>query len=139
MKIEPEALGRRIADRYIVRGNYPKMRDLAAELGVQIVEQEAPPPAQPNLRSEYRPNPPQIILYRDPLDLLVAAIHAHQRFDLLSCNMDNLHIAHELFHHIENGGRCGPLRPDEIEIAAHSFAHRLLDLRFHPTEVEEVL
>lgn len=139
MKVEAEALGRRVASRYIVRGVRPNVYDLAKELGVQITEQANPPPAQPSLRSEYRPKPPQIILYRDPLDQLAAAIHANQRFDLLSCRMDDLHIAHEIFHHLELGGRFGPLRPEEIEAAAHAFAQMLLDTPFHPTEVEDVL
>jgi hypothetical protein len=139
MKVEAEALGRRVARRYVVRGVRPDVHELAKELGVQISEQQNPPPAQPGLRSEYRPQPPQIILYREPLDQLAAAIHANQRFDLLSCRMDDLHIAHELFHHLEAGGRFGPLRPDEIEAAAHAFAQALLDTPFHPTEVEDVL
>ncbi len=64
MKVEAEALGRRVASRYIVRGVRPNVYDLAKELGVQITEQENPPPAQPSLRSEYRPKPPQIVHLR---------------------------------------------------------------------------
>ena len=139
MKVDPPALGRRVASRYTIHERRPDVFRLAKELGVDIVEVENPPPAQPGLRSEYRPDPPQIILYRDPLDQLMAAIHANQRFDLLAIRMDDLHIAHELFHHLEKGGRFGPLRPEEIETAAHAFAQALLDTPFHPTEVEQVL
>ena len=135
MKVDPEGLGKRIAQRYIPRGLRPNLRELAAQLGVQIIVEDHPPQAQPGLRAEYRHEPPQIILYRAPLELLSGAIHATQRFDLLACDLEDVHIAHELFHHLEFGGTFGPLRPDEIEIAAHAFAQELCDLSFHPTEL----
>jgi len=135
MKVDPEGLGKRIAQRYIPRGLRPNLRELAAQLGVQIIVEDHPPQAQPGLRAEYRHEPPQIILYRAPLELLSGAIHATQRFDLLACSLEDVHLAHELFHHLEFGGTFGPLRPDEIEIAAHAFAQELCDLSFHPTEL----
>jgi len=135
MKVDPEGLGKRIAQRYLVRGLRPNLRELAAQLGVQIIVEDHPPQAQPGLRAEYRHEPPQIILYRAPLELLSGAIHATQRFDLLACSLEDVHLAHELFHHLEFGGTFGPLRPDEIEIAAHAFAQTLCDLTFHPTEL----
>lgn len=138
MKADPEALGKRIAQRYVVRDTRPSARELADQLGVRIAVQDAPPEAQPNLRAEYRHDPPQIVLYRDPLELLSGAIHANQRFDLLACDLEELHIAHELFHHLEFGGRFGPLRAEEIEIAAHAFTQEFCELRFHPTELSEL-
>jgi hypothetical protein len=107
-------------------------------MGVHIQERPAPPPAQPELRSEYQPSPPCIILYRDPIDVLAGAIHANQRFDMLACNLDEVHIAHELFHHLECGQRFGPLRREEVEAAAQGFAQQLLDLCFHPDELSEL-
>ena len=132
------ALGRRMAGRLMVRGERPSVRSVAEQLGVEIVEQAAPPPAQPGLRSEYRGDPPRIILYRDPIDLLAAAIHANQRFDMLACNLDELHIAHELCHHLEPRDRYGKLRQEESEEAAHAFAQELLNLSFDPRELHEL-
>jgi len=136
---DPTELGRRVARRFIVKGVRPGVKDLAAQLGVEIDERPEPPPAQPNVRSEYDPNQPRIILYRDPIDTLAAAVHANQRFDILACNLDDVHIAHELFHHIECGQRFGPLRPEEVEAAAQGFAEALLNLSFHPDELSEMM
>ena len=138
MKVDAEALGKRIAQRYLLRGLRHYLRELAAQLGVQIIVQDHPPQAQPGLRAEYRHEPPQILLYRDPLELLSGALHANQRFDLLACNLEDVHLAHELFHHLEFGGTFGPLRPDEIETGAHAFAQTLCDLTFHPTELADL-
>lgn len=138
MADDPVGLGRRVARRFIVRGVRPEVRVLAARMAVEILEREAPPAAQPRLRSEYRADPPRIILYRDPVDLLAAAINANQRFDMLNCDLDEVHIAHELFHHLEFGQRFGPLTAEEVEEAAHAFAEEILDLKFHPAELSEV-
>jgi len=139
MTVDPHALGRRIADRFIFRGVRPRLADLVRSLGVEVIVLESPPPAQPGLRSEYRADPARIILYRDPIDVLQAAVHANQRFDMLAANLDEVHIAHELFHHLEFGQRFGPLSPDEVEQAAHAFARSLLDLRFDPAELSELV
>ncbi len=76
MKADPEGLGKRIAQRYVIRGMRPNARELAEQSGVSVIVQDNPPEAQPGLRAEYRHDPPQIILYRDPLELLSGAIHA---------------------------------------------------------------
>ena len=138
MTDDPTELGHRIAQRFIVRGARPSVRDLTAQMGVEIVERPEPPPAQPGVQSEYQAEPPRITLYRNPIDSLAAAIHANQRFDMLACNLDDVHIAHELFHHLEFGRRFGPLRPEEVEAAAQGFAERLLGLAFHPDELAEL-
>jgi hypothetical protein len=138
VKVDPEGLGRRIAARYLLRGLRPNARELAEQLGVQIVVEGDPPPAQSGLRAEYRHDPPQIILYRDPLELLSDRIRVSQRFDLIACDLEELHLAHELFHHLEFGGAYGPLRPDEIEVAAHAFAQELCEISFHPEELSEL-
>ena len=138
MANDAAGLGRRVARRFIVRGVRPGVKQLAERMGVEVLKREAPPPAQPRLRSEYRSDPPRIILYRNPIDALAAAIHANQRFDMLNCDLDEVHIAHELFHHLEFGRRFGPLKPEEVEEAAHAFAQELLDLKFHPGELSEL-
>jgi hypothetical protein len=132
------ALGQRVARRFIVRGARPKPTDLASEMGVELIHQEAPPPAQPRLRSEYRSAPARIILYCDSIAELGAAIHASQRFDMMRCDLLEVHTAHELFHHIEFGQRFGPLTPQEVETAAHAFTQELLGLHFGPTEFSEL-
>ena len=69
------------------------------------------------------------------MESLTAAVHANQRLDMLACDLEAVHIAHEIFHHLEFGHRFGPLRPDEVEAAAHAFAQELLGLTFHPLEL----
>ncbi len=138
MAEEAEELGRRAARRFIVRGVRPQVRDLAAKRGVAILVQEAPPPAQPGLRSEYRSDPPRIILYQSAIEALAAAIHANQRFDMLNCRLDEVHIAHELFHHLQGEKRLGPLSQEDAERAAHAFAQELLGLLFDPAELSEL-
>jgi hypothetical protein len=132
------ALGRRVAQRFIVRGVRPKPSALAEQMGVELMQQEAPPPAQPRLRSEYRAAPPRIVLYCDPINELDAAIYANQRFDMMRCDLLEVHVAHELFHHIEFGQRFGALTPDEVEAAAHAFAQALLELDFEPAELSDL-
>lgn len=132
---DPAELGRRVARRFIVRGTRPDVRDLAAHMGIQIAQRETPPPAQARLRSEYQCQPPHIILYRDPIESLAAAVHANQRLDMLACDLEEVHIAHEIFHHLESGQHFGPLRPGEVEAAAHAFAQELLGLTFDPREL----
>lgn len=128
-------VGRRVAQRFIFRDVRPKPSRLAEEMGVDIVREGSPPLAQPRLRSEYRSEPARIILYCDPIDALAVAIHADQRFDMMNCDLMEVHIAHELFHHLEFGERFGPMTPEEVEEAAHEFSRELLELSFHPSEL----
>ena len=132
---DPEELGRRVARRFVMRGARPDVRQLAEQMGIEIAQRETPPPAQSRLRSEYRCQPPHIVLYRDPIDSLAAAVHANQRLDMLACDLEAVHIAHEIFNHLEFGPRFGPLRPDEVEAAAHALAQELLGLTFDPREL----
>jgi len=133
-----DELGRRVAQRFIVRDSRPGARNLAGKMGVEIVEREEAPPAQRGLRSEYQADPPRITLYRGPLDRLAARIHISQRFDMMNCDLDEVHIAHELFHHVEARGRFGEMGAKEVERAAHAFAQELLDLTFNPAELSQV-
>ncbi|HUU53615.1 MAG TPA: hypothetical protein VMY87_01740 [Armatimonadota bacterium] len=139
MAEELGAIGPRVAQRFVFRGVRPKPSDLAEQLGVEVVREESPPPAQPRLRSEYRAEPARIILYRDTIDQLAVAIHADQRFDMMQCDLAEVHVAHELFHHLEFGQRFGPLTVEEVEAGAHAFAQELLELGFHPTEFSEMV
>jgi len=133
------ALGRRVALRFMPRGLRPKPSDLAAQMKVEVVLRETPPPAQPLLRSEYTSTPPRITIYTGPINSLAVAIHANQRFDMMRCDLAELHIAHELFHHLESGQRFGPLTREEVEAAAHSFAKELLGADFEPEELSGLL
>ncbi len=138
MTPDPAALGRRAAAPYLAREVRPSPRELAQELGVEVMERPAPPLAQPGLRAEYQAAPPRITLYRASLDRLAAAIQASPRAELRACDLEEVHIAHEVFHHLEFGGRLGPLRPAESEQAAHAFAQALCDLPFDPRELSEM-
>jgi len=133
------ALGQRIARRFMPRGLRPKPSHLASQMEVEVVLLAAPPPAQPLLRSEYIPSPPRITIYTDPINSLAVAIHANQRFDMMRCDLTELHVAHELFHHIEAGQRFGPLTRDEVEDAANAFARELLGADFEPQELDALL
>jgi hypothetical protein len=136
------ALGLRVARRFMPRGLRPKPSDLAAQMKVEVLLLEAPPPAQSasgGLRSEYTSTPPRITIYAGPINSLAVAIHANQRFDMMRCDLAELHIAHELFHHLESGQRFGPLTREEVEAAAHSFAKELLGADFEPEELSELL
>ena len=139
MAEELAQLGRRVARRFIIRGIRPKPSDLAKQMGVEVILQDKPPPAQARLRSEYRADPPRVIVYRHSITQLQAAAHANQRIDMMRCYLTDEHIANELFHHLEFGGRFGPFSPKEIEEVAHGFTQELCALDFHPTEFSEMV
>jgi hypothetical protein len=129
MAEEAAELGRRAARPFIARGVRPRVRDLAAELGLTIEEQSSPPPPQPRLRSEYRADASRIILYRDTIDAAFATLSEGREPTIARDLFDDLHVAHELFHHLEAEGRVEGLAGDASEQAAHAFARELLDLR----------
>ena len=132
------ALGQRVARRFILRGLRPKPSELAMQMGVEVAQVESPPPAQPRLRSEYTSDPPRIVLYAAPITSLGVAIHVNQRFDMMRADLRELHIAHELFHHLEAGERFGPLTREQVEAAAHAFAKELMELDFGPEELGQL-
>lgn len=129
------ALGTQLAHRFKSNLARPKAAALAARLGVEIVRRDVPPPAQPRLRSEYQPEPPQIILYRAPIDSLAKAASADPQFDIERSELDELHIAHELYHHLERIGHADRMSLAETETAAHAFARELLGLTFDPRDL----
>ncbi len=129
------ALGTQLAHRFKSDGARPEVAALAARLGVEIVSRDAPPPAQPRLRSEYQPEPPRIILYRAPIDSLAEAASADPRFEIERGELDELHVAHELYHHLERVGHAERMSLVETETAAHAFARELLGLTFDPRDL----
>lgn len=132
------ALGTRLARRFRSNGARPEVAALATRLGVEIVIRDVPPPAQPRLRSEYQPEPPRIILYRAPIDSLAVAASADPRFEIERSELDELHVAHELYHHLERVGQAARMSLAETEKAAHAFARELLGLSFDPRDLSAV-
>jgi hypothetical protein len=132
MAEEPVALGQRLARGLRGIGGCPEARLLAQRMGVPVVEQDDPPRAQPGLRSEYRSAPPRIILYRSALERLSEALSANGR---LRCDPVEVHIAHELFHYLEEEEELDPLSREAAEEAAHAFTQSLLGLSFDPSEL----
>jgi len=131
-------VGRRAARCLKALGERPDVRTLAASMGIAIVERASPPPAQPGLRSEYRPSPPRIILYRKAIAYLADKVASSSHRMMLGCDLEEVHIAHELFHHLESEQGLGRLGREETEKAAHAFAQEMLDLPFDPVEVSAV-
>ncbi len=57
---------------------------------------------------------------------------------MMRCDLVEVHVAHELFHHLQFGQRFGPLTPEEVEAAAHAFVQELMGLDFHPAEFSQM-
>jgi len=133
--VDPSAVGRELARRFGGEGGRVDVRGLAAAMGVAVEERAAPPPAQPGLRSEYQPDPPRIILYRNPIDELAEALRGIERLQTGSWGLDEVHAAHELFHHLERVEGVEGLSVGEAEEAAHAFVRELLGLGFDPREL----
>jgi len=128
-------VGRRAAERLKASGVRTDVRQLAERMGIEVVVQAAPPPAQPGLRSEYQPSPPRIIVYRQAIAALSAKRRAGGHGESLTCDLEEVHLAHEIFHHLEaEEGLCLRDR-GEAEEAAHAFAQELLGLPFDPSEL----
>lgn len=125
MAEEPVALGQRLARGLRGIGGRPDPRKLAERLGVDVIELAAPPQAQPGLRSEYRPSPPRILVYRSALERLSEALPEGRSSD---GDVMDLHIAHELFHFLEEEEELEPLDRAAAEQAAQAFAGSLLEL-----------
>jgi hypothetical protein len=108
---------------------------MAEDWAVAISEQRSPPPAQPRVRSEYSADPPRIVLYRDAIDALHAALRTDPSCTTTRRDLEEVHIAHELFHHLEADGRVASLPRDESERAAQAFAHELLSIPSDPRDL----
>jgi len=132
--------------------------EIAAALRVPVTRSDEPAQAGPSvLFSEYRARPPSIILYARSLEETNGLIRAHGLEELLGlADVTPVHLAHELYHHLEGKkltpgtagfrietARLGPLHfrtglPSLSEIAADRFATALLGLRVPPKTVEFV-
>jgi hypothetical protein len=145
------AAGQEAADQAMER--YEREPEaMAAVLRVSVVRSGEQPQAGPMVHfSEYREKPPQITLYRRSTAEANQLIQENHLEDLLGLgDVEPLHLAHELYHHLEakrltpgasrfrlESFRLGPLRfrtglPSLSEIAADRFAMRVLKLRVPP-------
>jgi hypothetical protein len=145
------AAGREAADQAVERyGREPEA--MAAALRISVVRSEGLPQAGPMVHfSEYREKPPRITLYRRSMGEANLLIQEDHLEDLLGfADVEPMHLAHELYHHLEakkliSGAsrfrleslRLGPLRfrtglPSLSEIAADRFAMGVLKLRVPP-------
>jgi hypothetical protein len=97
--------------------------ELAGALGIRVVR-EALPPALPGVKvfSEYRPAQ-VIILYPDAIRAL-----AEKRGES-PAQLEQWHIAHELYHALAEAGGLSPWRA--VETAADLWADELFSLYLH--------
>jgi hypothetical protein len=129
MKEGPAALGRRVARELLAVGRaFPRpplcVRTLANHLGIEVLTHDSPAPVQPGLHCEYQPCPPRIILYASAVAVgraLPCPPHA-------AGQLEDLHIAHEIFHHLQAAHRFAALSLAEEEEAAHAFAREVCSL-----------
>ena len=131
------SLARRAAEELAVKRPGLRPSECALQLGIEVVESSSPPPAQPGLRSEYTATPPRITLYVHSLRTPSPEIHTAEGKPISFECLSELHVAHELFHHLEMAGRFGLLTGAESEEAAHAFARRLVRLALDWDILEE--
>jgi len=125
---------------------------MASVLRISVVRSEDQLQAGPVVHfSEYREKPPRITLYRPSMAEANRLIQENHLEDLLGfADVEPMHLAHELYHHLEakklisgasrfrlESFRLGPLRfrtglPSLSEIAADRFAVGVLKLRVPP-------
>jgi len=132
-----------------LRADHPRCfpADIAAALGVRVIETETDPWAGPFLRhADYLATPPEIRLFRRSID----ALELETGLDL-----GQVFLAHELYHHVEatrrmpslprrhavSRLRVGPWRLGApilalSEIAAASCARTLLALPYDPASLD---
>jgi hypothetical protein len=147
------AMGRAAAARLAAAHGTREPRALAARLGVAVETRDAAP-AVPWLRieSEYYGAPPRIVLYAGTLAEGEARLQ-DVGYALPAGVWADLHVAHELFHYLEDRQgmtvsrrlaytrrRLGPWRwrvrlGALREVAAHAFAQALLDLPWSPLDL----
>lgn len=131
---------------------------VAAALGVPVTrDQRKARAGKMVLFSEYGDRPPSITLHMDSLGEVNRLIHEHGLEELLGVDdVAPVHLAHEIYHHLEakkltpgtapftiENVRVGPLRvrtklPSLSEIAADRFAMALLRLKVHPRVLQFV-
>jgi signal peptidase II len=107
--------------------------EIANALGVKVIHDDQPSQALADIgvRSEYRNKPPTIVLYDAPLRDLAQEIQTRDS-EWFGVDLAELHIAHELFHHLENGTSAS-------ERDAHDFAANLLKLPVSPDVLDTLM
>jgi hypothetical protein len=144
-----------------LRRRFPGLspREIARELGVPIATSDDDPRVGTLWRfAEYRPRPPQIVLYARglaPVEQVLARAPATRL--LGEASVQDVFVAHELYHHAETVRVETPIARRHqatifqigkwrwrtgiatlAEIAAGSFAQVLLDLPCHPKVLDFV-
>jgi len=156
-----DALADGMATAAEVRRRFPSMapRRIAAELRIKLGTTDDDPLVGTIWRfAEYRPRPPQILLYARGLAPLEQALACTPSARLLGeATVEDVFIAHELYHHIEATRSETPIARRHqatlfqigrwrwrtgiaalAEIAAGAFAQGLLDLPCHPKVLDFV-
>jgi len=134
-------------------------REIARELAVPVTATDDDPLVASIWRfAEYRPRPPKILLYTRGLAPLEQALASAPAPRLLGdATVEDVFVAHELYHHIEATRAETPIARRHqatlfrigkwqwrtgiatlAEIAAGSFAQGLLDLPCHPKVLDFV-
>ncbi len=134
-------------------------REIAGELHVPVMLTDDDPLVGSIWRfAEYRPRPPKILLYARGLSPLEQALAGAPAARLLGdATLEDIFVAHELYHHIEATRTVTPIARRHqatlfqigkwrwrtgiamlAEIAAGSFAQALLDLPCHPKVLDFV-
>lgn len=150
---EALADGARTAEGLRKRFPDSTLQQIACELDVRIVATDDDPLVSSVWRfAEYRPRPPRILLYSRGLAPLQRALGGPLASRLLGrATLQDVFIAHELYHHAETTRSDAPIakryRPTLFriggwhwrtgiaalaEIAAGAFAQFLLELPCHP-------
>jgi signal peptidase II len=133
-----DAAGRRAAQALRARYDGLSPTGLAEALGVKIEHRPVAVqlPAAVRVRSEYLASDTAgkqdatVVLYDIPLQELCRLVAA-KRPAWTRIDLEQVHIAHELFHHL-NAGRPAPER------AAHAFTAELMHLDFRPEELDSL-
>ena len=145
--------GRQTADKLVERFSSREPFMLAQKLKIKIVIDSSKKYQRGglSLRSTYQDSPPTIIIYERALQQLENLLDKENFPSLASLpDLLSLHIAHEVFHHLEkteigivarrlevNTFSLGPIKFSSpvsslSEIAAHTFTQHLLNLSFSP-------
>jgi hypothetical protein len=144
-----------------LRKQYPEDEALllAHKLGVEVkISDQRNEIDNIVFRSEYCASPPEIVIYNPSINALQEVLVHTGLTDLLALgSLVPVHVAHELFHHLENLKqdfisqrykvatlRIGRWRLIESgiqvlsEIGAHCFAQVLLNLSWYPAVLDEI-
>ena len=150
------ALGAGRAAAYALRGQDPSAIAAAEQVAIRVVHGDNRVAGVPT-RSEYDAESRAITLYQTSLDEVLGLLERAPGAPWAGEHVAALHIAHELFHHLEAtrfppldeqlpavavrvrlGGIWGSRRrsPRCREVGAHAFAKTLLGLPFFPSVLD---